>query len=47
MGRITGEVEGELVAQTRRMLEEQSDKHLGYRSYLQAWANPDISPASM
>jgi len=47
MGRITGEVEGELVAQTRRMLEEQSYKHLGYRSYLQAWANPDISPASM
>jgi predicted PolB exonuclease-like 3'-5' exonuclease len=47
MGRITGEVEGELVAQTRRMLEEQSDKHLGYRSYLQAWENPDISPASM
>ena len=46
MGRITGEVEGELVAQTRRMLEEQSDKHLGYRSYLQAWENPDISPAS-
>ena len=37
MGRITLEAESELIAQTRQMLEEQADKHLGYRTYLQAW----------
>jgi predicted PolB exonuclease-like 3'-5' exonuclease len=47
MGRITSDIENELVAQTRRMLEEQSDKHLGYRTYLQAWENPNISPAGL
>jgi predicted PolB exonuclease-like 3'-5' exonuclease len=47
MGRITSDIENELVAQTRRMLEEQSDKHLGYRTYLQAWENPNLSPAGL
>ena len=37
MGRITSQAEAELILQTRRMLEEQADKHLGYRTYLQAW----------
>jgi hypothetical protein len=37
MGRISSEIEAELVAQVRRMLEQDADKHLGYRAYLQAW----------
>jgi predicted PolB exonuclease-like 3'-5' exonuclease len=44
MGRITCEIETELVAQVRRLLEQEADKHLGYRTYLQAWDTSCGSP---
>jgi predicted PolB exonuclease-like 3'-5' exonuclease len=44
MGRISSEIEAELVAQVRRMLERDADKHLGYRAYLQAWDGSCGSP---
>ena len=37
MGKLTLEQEQELTKSTREMLERESDKHLGYRTYLEAW----------
>jgi hypothetical protein len=37
MGRLTTEKESELIAATRTLLEQQSERHLGYRQYLDAW----------
>jgi predicted PolB exonuclease-like 3'-5' exonuclease len=37
MGRLTLDKEKELIAATRSMLQQQSDKHVGYRRYLEAW----------
>jgi len=40
MGRLTTEKESELTAATRSLLEQQSERHLGYRQYLDAWKEP-------
>jgi predicted PolB exonuclease-like 3'-5' exonuclease len=37
MGRLSMEKEKELIAATRSMLQQQADKHVGYRRYLEAW----------
>ena len=37
MGRLTLDKEKELISATRSMLQQQSDKHIGYRRYLDAW----------
>jgi predicted PolB exonuclease-like 3'-5' exonuclease len=37
MGRLDLQAEEHLTASTRKLLETEADKHLGYRSYLQAW----------
>ena len=39
MGRLDLPAEEQLIASTRKLLETEADKHLGYRSYLQAWEN--------
>jgi 3'-5' exonuclease len=41
MGRLTLDKEKELIAATRSMLQQQSDKHIGYRRYLDAWPISD------
>lgn len=40
MGRLSMEKEKELIAATRGMLQQQADKHVGYRRYLEAWTIP-------
>lgn len=40
MGKITNDRERELIESTRSMLLQQSDKHIGYQRYLEAWSTP-------
>jgi predicted PolB exonuclease-like 3'-5' exonuclease len=37
MGRLNGDKEKELIAATRSMLQQNAEKHPGYRRYLEAW----------
>lgn len=48
MGRLTAEKEAELVAATRTLLEQQSNEHIGYQHYLNAWTeNTSLLPVSI